>query len=135
MAASFRWFEFRLKAQFPTVIRRTSALSFRSTPLKIGLNEDYVPGYLYLKPFHRSLCQISTKVSYCACFSLSKSSISSVVYSGFRQPIPLIFGFLIPCLMAFKYPRLRRDIFRRRRAIAFFLYVEFRSKSTISNRY
>src|SRR5579862_9202655 len=72
MAASFRWFEFRLKAQFPTVIRRTSALSFRSTPLKIGLNEDYVPSYLYLQPIDRSLCQISTKVSYCACFSSLK---------------------------------------------------------------
>src|SRR5579862_8506595 len=117
MVASVLWLEFQLKVQFLTIIRRTSALSFHSPPLKIGLNEDYVPSYIYLKPLHRSLCQISTKVSYCACFSLSKSSISSVVYSGFRQPIPLIFRLFILCLMAFKRPRLRRDIFRRRRTI------------------
>src|SRR5579862_9220404 len=130
MVASVLWLEFRLQAQFLTIIRRTSALSFHSTPLKIGLNEDYVPSYLYLKPLHRSLCQISTKVSYCACFSLSKSSISSVVYYGFRRPIPLIFRFFISCHMAFKHPRLQRDIFRRRRKIAFCLYFKLRSKST-----
>src|SRR5579862_9760321 len=135
MVASVLWLEFRLKVQFLTIIRRTSALSFHSTPLKIGLNEDYVPSYIYLKPLHRSLCQISTRVSYCACFSLSKSSISSVVYSGFHQLIPLIFRLFSPCHMAVKHPRLGRDIFRRRLAIEFFPFFEFCSKGAISNRY
>src|ERR1700761_2630738 len=72
MAASFLWFEFRRKAQFLTVIRRASSMSLQLKDLKLGLDEDYVPSYLCLQPIDRSLCQISTKVSYCACFSSLK---------------------------------------------------------------
>src|SRR5579862_422261 len=47
-------------------------MSLQLKDLKLGLDEDYVPSYLYLQPIDRSLCQISTKVSYCACFSSLK---------------------------------------------------------------
>src|SRR5579862_903142 len=47
-------------------------MSLQLKDLKLGLDEDYVPNYLYLQPIDRSLCQISTKVSYCACFSSLK---------------------------------------------------------------
>ena len=61
-----------MNLRLPQVIRRVIFMSLHAMDVKLGLDEENVPGYLYLKPIDRSLCQISTKVSYCACFSSLK---------------------------------------------------------------